>query len=140
MSYKPKFDTKIETDIRFLDNVTKEVSWDNDNNLVVSISIKENSKVTNLILSPNMVIDIYNFLCSRKISEIEEIRDCTTCDNKHFKGYLFDSLVFRYRLAREAMMEHEVQNGSDYSSEKRTRDRDVIRFIRILNEVMGEHD
>lgn len=71
-------------------------------------------------------------------------------DQKHFKGYLFDSLVFRYQLALEKSLESEIQKilniHDDWSKDRaiglaiRNQQRDLMRFIEILNEAMGEHD
>ena len=49
---------------------------------------------------------------------------------KHLKGYIYDSLVYRYQLAR-------------YKASLKARfnyDRDLMRFCEILNEAIGEHD
>lgn len=71
-------------------------------------------------------------------------------DQKHLKGYLFDSLVFRYQLALEKNLESEIQKilsiNDDLSKDKaiglaiRNQQRDLMRFIEILNEAIGEHD
>lgn len=68
---------------------------------------------------------------------------------KHLKGYIYDSLVYRYQLARykaslkdaEDIMEKE--NISRREAEEVARfncDRDLMRFCQILNEAIGEHD
>lgn len=68
------------------------------------------------------------------------------------KGYIFDSLVFRYKLAREAEMRANIENktklakinGKDtYDIERIERsrcERDFMRFIEILNKAIGEHN
>lgn len=66
-------------------------------------------------------------------------------ENKHFKGYMFDSLVYRYKLAREQAMQYELmiakRNGdSKESTIIHTARRDIMRFIEILDEAIGEHD
>lgn len=73
-----------------------------------------------------------------------------TSDQKHLKGYLFDSLVFRYQLALENSLESEIQKilniNDDWSKDKamrlatRNQQRNLMRFIDILNEAIGEHD
>lgn len=73
-----------------------------------------------------------------------------TSNQKHLKGYLFDSLVFRYRLALANSLESEIQKvlniNDNWSKDKaielaiRNQQRDLMRFIEILNEAMGEHD
>jgi hypothetical protein len=62
-------------------------------------------------------------------------------DDKHLKGYIYDSLVFRYMKARdaEAELERLTQKVSYETSVKRA-NRDKMRFNEILNEVIGEHD
>ena len=70
--------------------------------------------------------------------------------NQHLKGYIYDSLVFRYQIALERGIESRTlellgshANYSKSEAEARARDlntRDLMRFCKILNEVMGEHD
>jgi hypothetical protein len=62
-------------------------------------------------------------------------------DDKHLKGYIYDSLVFRYMKARdaEAELERLTQKVSYETSVKRA-NRDKMRFNEILNEAIGEHD
>ena len=67
-----------------------------------------------------------------------------TIDDKKLKGYQFDSLVYRYIRAREQMAEYEytkdpnVKNSKDHY--RLQANRDILRFIQILNEVIGEHE
>lgn len=73
-------------------------------------------------------------------------------EDKAKKGYMYDSLVFRYKLAREAEMRSNIEKGikearftgkEPYDIEKRERsncERDFMRFIEILNKAIGEHD
>ena len=72
-----------------------------------------------------------------KLSEIE----------KKIKSYGFDSLVFRYKLAREAeaRLQYRVdkKNGIQFKDEADYLDRanrDIMRFIQILHDLLGEHD
>ena len=61
--------------------------------------------------------------------------------DSHLKGYIFDSLVFRYITARDAQAELEVRkDGSYYETAKSRAGKDKLRFIQILNEAIGEHD
>ena len=60
------------------------------------------------------------------------------------KGYAFDSLVMRYEKARDAQMraeqlEERKQGGSGERAKNRA-ERDKMRFIQILDEVIGDHD
>ena len=67
-----------------------------------------------------------------------------TIDDKKLKGYQFDSLAYRYIRAREQMAEYEytkdpnVKNSKDHY--RLQANRDILRFIQILNEVIGEHE
>ena len=65
------------------------------------------------------------------------------------KGYAFDSLVFRFKDYQSKAFQSEVNdykyryNCSEIEARTRTRDRhdrDLMRFIEILNSVIGEHD
>ena len=67
--------------------------------------------------------------------------------DSHTKGYIFDSLVYRYKYAREKLAELEFKElpkiGEDFKPLRFYRDsanRDIMRFIQILNEAIGEHD
>ena len=66
--------------------------------------------------------------------------------DKKIKGYAFDSLIFRYKMAREAQAEWEAYkyrkegNLSKADNVKSLAERDVMRFIQILDDVIGEHD
>lgn len=66
---------------------------------------------------------------------------------KHLKGYMFDSLVYRYKLARHKMTEMEMveerkrlSHCYDPDHYIKMEERDVMRFIEILDEAIGEHD
>lgn len=68
---------------------------------------------------------------------------------KHLKGFLFDSLVYRYIRAREQMAEYEYlrdkqSNVSNHTEEwlyyRIKANGDIARFIEILEEAIGEHD
>lgn len=68
--------------------------------------------------------------------------------NKHMKGYMFDSLVYRFKDYQAKAFQMEVidlKNQGRYESDARRivkdrHDRDLMRFIEILNEAIGEHD
>ena len=69
-------------------------------------------------------------------------------EDKARKGYMFESLVFRYKLAREAEMRANIENGikdarftgkDPYDikrKEKNNCERDFMRFIEILNKLL----
>ena len=71
-----------------------------------------------------------------------------TTDEKKLKGYQYDSLVYRYIRAREAMAEYEFlrdqkSNTSTHlawTTYRQRADRDIMRFTQILNEIIGEHE
>ena len=68
---------------------------------------------------------------------------------KHTKGYMFDSLVYRFKDYQAKAFQAEV---NDYKYKHNTVEmdarqiindrhtRDLIRFIEILDEAIGEHD
>lgn len=70
-------------------------------------------------------------------------------DEMKYKGYLYDSLVFRFKEYQHKAFALDV---ADYKykrqcSETEARciikdrhDRDLMRFLALLNEAMGEHD
>ena len=69
--------------------------------------------------------------------------------DKHTKGYMFDSLVFRFKEYQAKSFRYDViQMMYDRSMEEREanrrvkdrHDRDLMRFIQILDEAIGEHD
>jgi hypothetical protein len=77
--------------------------------------------------------------------DIYEIRfKDTPSDRKHLKGYIYDSLVYRYIRAREQMAEYEyekqIKKEHDKAYYQRQANRDIMRFCQILDEVIGEHD
>lgn len=68
---------------------------------------------------------------------------------KHTKGYIYDSLCYRYQLARykaceaDAMDMVMTQSISKREAEAKARnlyERDCLRFYQILDEAIGEHD
>jgi len=79
--------------------------------------------------------------------------DCTEIENmikyyndkdeheKHLKGYMYDSLVYRYQLALyKAILYDNRGEGLRPDDFKRIYNRDLMRFIQILDEAIGEHD
>ena len=72
-----------------------------------------------------------------------------TTYNKHLKGYMFDSLVYRFKEYQAKAFQAEVvdmkhsRNLSEVEARERVKyrhDRDLMRFIQILDEAIGEHD
>ena len=70
-------------------------------------------------------------------------------NKKHTKGFMFDSLVYRFKdyQSRAFMAEvsdfkysHAVSEMEARQRIKDRHDRDLMRFIQILDEAIGEHD
>ena len=60
------------------------------------------------------------------------------------KGYGYDSLCFRYIMARDAQMRAEIiedrkKGGSKEDHIRSLAERDKMRFFQILDELIGEH-
>lgn len=71
----------------------------------------------------------------------EETKKDETQDNIHLNGYIFDSLMYRYQLARERQLMYEIaKEGINPETARHRCGRDVNRFREILEEAMGEHD
>ena len=69
--------------------------------------------------------------------------------DKHLKGYMFDSLVYRFKDYQSRAFNYEViamkqqRNLPQLEAEEKVKDRhnrDLMRFIQILDEAIGEHD
>ena len=67
----------------------------------------------------------------------------------HTKGFAFDSLVYRFKDYQARAFQAEVvdfkykHNCSEIEARERVRDRhnrDLMRFIQILDEAIGQHD
>ena len=71
-------------------------------------------------------------------------------EERRLKGYAFDSLVYRYRIAREAQARADAENDlrigrtdQRHDAQRRRQeqaDRDLMAFIKVLDDVIGEHD
>lgn len=92
-----------------------------------------------------------NRALEEKVKALDVIADVfhehTEKDKRRLKGYMFDSLVYRYKLARHRMTEMQIveeRNSIKHSYDPdhyfRMEERDVMRFIEILDEAIGEHD
>ena len=69
--------------------------------------------------------------------------------DKNYKGYMYDSLCYRYQLARYKACEADAMDLvmtkglSKREAEAKARnlyERDCLRFYQILDEAIGEHD
>lgn len=80
-------------------------------------------------MDENKVIEVFDYYNNKNEHE------------KHLKGYIYDSLVYRYQLALyKAILYDNREKRISSEDFKRCYDRDLVRFIEILNEAMGEHD
>ena len=70
-------------------------------------------------------------------------------NDKHLKGYMFDSLIYRFKDYQHKAFDYEVmlyksqKNLPRIEAEiaiKNRHERDLMRFIQILDEAIGEHD
>lgn len=75
-----------------------------------------------------------------RIAQPVQIVAVTKADS-HLKGYIYDSLVFRYMKARDAEAElGRLTQKVSYETSVKRANRDKMRFNEILNEAIGEHD
>lgn len=67
----------------------------------------------------------------------------------HSRGFAYDSLIYRFKDYQSRAFQAEVvdykykRNCSEIEAREKIRDRhdrDLMRFIEILDEVIGEHD
>ena len=97
--------------------------------------------IQNMLLTKYPYLDI-NFLFP-KDKEIEE-KQKAMLEERRVKGYAFDSLVYRYKAAREEQMRYEqkeaLKEGKDGYAAKSRADRDIMAFINILDDIIGDHD
>lgn len=72
-----------------------------------------------------------------------------TNNREHTKGFMFDSLVYRFKDYQARAFMAEVNdykynyNTSEMEARQKIKDRhnrDLMRFIQILDEAIGEHD
>ena len=86
-------------------------------------------------------IDVHSWDEENKDTAAAQVR---MLQSVRLKGYAFDSLVLRYEKARDAQMRYEQieehKKGGDGSRAKARADRDKMRFIQILDDVIGDHD
>lgn len=67
----------------------------------------------------------------------------------HTKGFMYDSLIFRFKEYQAKAFYLDVQdfkykyNCNEHEARYRVKDihdRDLMRFVQILDEAIGEHD
>jgi hypothetical protein len=77
----------------------------------------------------------------KKLNEPLVALTAITQSGIHLKGYIFDSLAYRYIVARNAAMELDIlREGISYEKALSRATRDKVRFFEILREAIGEHD
>jgi hypothetical protein len=60
---------------------------------------------------------------------------------KRCRGYGYDSLCLRYKIAREGQARYEAHNVySDLEQSMKAAKRDELKFYQLLDELIGEHD
>ena len=79
--------------------------------------------------------DVTDKLVLDMVREAPEIEN-----NNHLNGYMFDSLVYRYQLARQELAKYISYYNSNrpLEQENRNTNRDIMRFVQILDELVGE--
>lgn len=69
--------------------------------------------------------------------------------NKKCKGYMYDSLCYRYQIARykaceadaiDLVMTKGMSKREAEAMARKAYERDCLRFYQILDEAIGEHD
>ena len=75
-----------------------------------------------------------------KAQKFDDILENLQNIEKHTKGFMYDSLVCRYQLARYKAIQVDIHEGMTSSAAKSLYERDIMRFTQILDEAMGEHD
>lgn len=70
-------------------------------------------------------------------------------NEKHLKGYMYDSLVYRYQLAlykaslkdaEDIMIKEQTSKKEAEAKVRHNYNRDLMRFCKILDEAIGGHD
>ena len=75
-----------------------------------------------------------------KLQEILDYYENKDEHEKHLKGYMYDSLVYRYKEALYKAHLYDAMLEGNCSFKKEPYLRDLMRFIQILDEGLGEHD
>lgn len=76
-----------------------------------------------------------------KIMAASPLKEAIKEGEIHLKGYIFDSLVYRYQLALYKAILYDHRNEPMRSEDFQCVYNSYLRrFIEILNEAMGEHD
>lgn len=85
----------------------------------------------------------------RLIKGINEAQDTFDEYANNYKGYMYDSLCYRYQLARykaceadaiDLVMTKGISKREAEAKARRAYERDCLRFYQILDEAIGEHN
>jgi hypothetical protein len=86
----------------------------------------------------------YKYLAVEDVLEIIDNQSTVNTikieNNKHLNGYMFDSLVYRYQLARQELAKYVAYYNHNRSLEQENMNanRDIMKFVQILDELVGE--
>lgn len=84
----------------------------------------------------------------RLIKDINDAEDAFDEYTNNYKGYMYDSLCYRYQLARYKACEADaidltitkgLPKREAEAEARKNYNRDVMRFCQILDEAIGEH-
>lgn len=85
----------------------------------------------------------------RLVKDINEAEDRFDEYTNKYKGYMYDSLCYRYQLARYKACEADamdlvitkgISKREAEAQARKAYERDCIRFYQILDEAIGEHN
>lgn len=85
----------------------------------------------------------------RLVKDINEAEDRFDEYTNNYKGYMYDSLCYRYQLARYKACEADamdlvitkgISKREAEAQARKAYERDCMRFYQILNEAIGEHN
>ena len=85
----------------------------------------------------------------RLIKNINEAQDTFDEYTNNYKGYMYDSLCYRYQLARykaceadaiDLVMTKGISKREAETKAYQAYERDCLRFCQILDEAIGEHN
>lgn len=75
-----------------------------------------------------------------KLQEILDYYENRGDHEKHLKGYMYDSLVYRYKDALYRAYTCEAKLDKYGRFPEQAMHHDLMKFIQILDEAIGEHD
>lgn len=97
--------------------------------------------VYNILVKIGFINELINTNTTNDTDNIIKENTIDLKAKKHLNGYIFDSLMYRYQLARERQLMWEITKENVNPMNARERfGSDLMRFREILEEVMDEHD